>query len=124
MLVAVAGWAAARDALALIGSRPRLARPLVALFILIAASLGLYSVASVIAFGVLGGFLTVALLHLVGNVRMITSSITVYLTAGVVTGLAVLPWVYVGLVWASVRLATRMPATRALPLVGVRWVSS
>ncbi len=119
VLVAVAGWAAARGALALIGSRPRLARPLAALFILIAASLGLYSVASVIAFGVLGGFLTVALLHLVGNVRMITSSITVYLTAGVVTGLAVLPWVYLGLVWASVRLATRMPATRA----AARWRS-
>ncbi|HEY1911602.1 MAG TPA: sulfatase-like hydrolase/transferase [Vicinamibacterales bacterium] len=120
VLAAAAAWAAARTALTLIGSRPRLARALVSLFVLVTASLTLYSVASVIAFGVLGGFLTIALLHLVGNVRMITSSITAYLTPGVVIGLTLLPFVYVGLVAASVRWASRMPAAPAV----ARWRSA
>ncbi len=120
VLAAAAAWAAARSGLALIGSRPRFARVWVGLFILVAACLALYSVAGVIAFGVLGGFLTVALLHLVGSVRMITSSITAYLTPGVVIGLTLLPFVYLGLVWASVRWMPRTPASRA----ALRWRSA
>ena len=106
----VTSWAAARLLLALVASRPGSRSLPIIGCIGIAAVLVLYTAASVIAFGVLGGFLTVALLHLVGNVGMITSSITPYLTRAVVVGLIVLPLAYVGVVWASVRWAVRLPA--------------
>ena len=56
-----------------------------------AALICLYAVASVIAFGALGGFLTYALVHQIGNVRMLSSSVTAYLTTPVVLTLVGVP---------------------------------
>lgn len=77
----------------------------VAGFIAFGALTCLYALASVIAFNVLGGFLTYSLLHLVGNVRMLGSSVTAYLTPRVVLGLIAVPAAYVALVIATARCA-------------------
>ena len=113
VLFAAALWVVGRTALMLAGGR-RLPRHIVYNgFVLVSAFLCLYAVASVVAFGVLGGFLTFALIHLVGNLRMLSSSVSVYLTPRVVVGLVCVPLGYIGLVRAVVRWA---PAAR-----GPRW---
>src|SRR5262249_49749797 len=78
-----------------------------------AAVICLYAVASVIAFGALGGFLTYALIHQVGNVRMLTSSVTAYLTTPVLLTLGAVPFAYIVLV-----LATRARTRPGLAAVG------
>ena len=55
-------------------------------FTSIAAFLCLYAVANVIMFGIFGGFLTYPLLALVGDVRMLRSSVTAFLRPGLVAG--------------------------------------
>jgi arylsulfatase A-like enzyme len=67
----------------------------------------------VIAFGILGGFLTYALLQLVGDVRMLSSSVAAYLSRRVELGLVTVPLAYLGLVWLSTRIS--------LPARGSRW---
>ncbi len=113
VLFVTAAWAVARAALALAGGRPLIARIIVSGFVGLAALTCLYVVASVVAFGVLGGFPTYALLQLVGSVRMLSSSVTVYLTPRIVFGLVGVPLTYVGLVWATLRWAP--------PASGPRW---
>ena len=56
-------------------------------------------------FPLFGGFLTYPLLALVGDVRMLRSSVTTYLRPGFVAGLVCLPLAYVALVWMSARRA-------------------
>ena len=113
---AFAAWAIARAALVL-GARTRPAgRVVVAAFMLFATLSCLYAIASVIAFGILGGFLTYALLQLVGNVRMLSSSVAAYLSRRVELGLVTVPLSYIGLVWLSTRV-------RSLAR-GPRWVIS
>ena len=98
-------WICGRTLLAVSGSRRWLARIVLTLWIASAAVVCLYAVASVIAFGALGGFLTYALLHQVGSVRMLSSSVTAYLTAPVVVTLASVPIAYVVVVVATVMRA-------------------
>jgi arylsulfatase A-like enzyme len=97
-------WAIARAALVVTARRPWASRVVVAAFIVFATLSCLYAIASVIAFGILGGFLTYALLQLVGNVRMLSSSVTAYLSRRVELGLVTVPLTYIGLVWLSTRL--------------------
>jgi len=106
-------WAAARAALALVRGRRVLGRIVVGLFLTFAIVSCLYAIASVIAFGVLGGFLTYALLQLVGNVRMLSSSVSVFLTRGVALGLVGVPLAYLAVVWLTMRM--RMVSA------GARW---
>src|SRR5476649_250284 len=73
-------WLGARTLLALAREHWLAGGAVVALFVAVATLTSLYAAASVIAFGMLGGFLTYSLLHLVGNVRMLSSSVNVYLT--------------------------------------------
>ena len=68
-----------------------------------AAFLCLYAVLNVVMFPLFGGFLTYPLLALVGDIRMLRSSVTTYLRPGFVTGLVCLPIGYVALVWLSAR---------------------
>ena len=70
LLFVTAFWICGRTLLAVSGDRPRVGRWIVIGWIACAAAVCLYAVASVIAFGALGGFLTYALVHQVGNVRM------------------------------------------------------
>jgi lipoteichoic acid synthase len=101
----VALWCAGRALLAAAGSLTWPPRIIVSVWIAFAAIVCLYTVASVIAFGALGGFLTYALLHQVGNVRMLSSSVTAYLTPPVIFTLVTLPLAYVALVVATTRRA-------------------
>src|SRR2546428_5455373 len=73
-------WSVGRLALAL-GARSRFASHAIAIvFQVLAAFLCLYAVASVVFFEIFGGFLTYPLIALVGDVRMLSSSIAAYLT--------------------------------------------
>jgi arylsulfatase A-like enzyme len=107
-------WAMARVALAAAGGRRWADRAVLTIFLTFATLVCLYQIASIIAFGVLGGFLTYALLQLVGNVRMLGSSVSAYLTRHVELGLVTVPLTYIALVWATVR----MPALSRRP----RWI--
>src|SRR5206468_1610812 len=101
LIFATAFWICGRTLLAVAGDHPWVARIVLILWIACAAIVCLYTVASVVAFGALGGFLTYALVHQVGNVRMLTSSVTAYLTAPVVITLAGVPLAYIVLVVAT-----------------------
>jgi phosphoglycerol transferase MdoB-like AlkP superfamily enzyme len=107
-------WVCGRTLLAVAGSRAWAARAILIVWIACAAVVCLHAVASVIAFGALGGFLTYALLHQVGNVRMLSSSVTAYLTFWVVFTLVCVPLAYVVLVVATVRRAARGRSRRWL----------
>jgi phosphoglycerol transferase MdoB-like AlkP superfamily enzyme len=120
-------WSAARAILAAFG-RWRAARLIVACaFTACAAFLCLYGVVNVVMFDLIGGFLTYPLLELVGDVRMLRSSVTTYLRPGLVAGLVCLPLAYVAVVWLSARRAAtdnaspggpqRLPSS---PLAGLR----
>jgi len=88
-------WAAGVAALASVSRRPKLARVIVAGFLATGALAALYAVASVVMFGIFGGFVTFPLLTLVGDVRMLRSSVALHLTPGLATLLVLLPAAYV-----------------------------
>ena len=73
-------------------------------FVAFAAFAGIYAVASVIFFGIFGGFLTYPLLALVGSLRMLSSSVAATVTPRVILALVALPLTYALLVEATVRL--------------------
>ncbi|MBI3402086.1 MAG: sulfatase-like hydrolase/transferase [Acidobacteria bacterium] len=110
VLFAVSAWAIGRAALALAGDRAVAARLISIAFIGVCSLMCLYGLASMIAFGPLGGFLTYPLLQLVGSVRMMSSSVAVYVTPRVVFGLVAVPLAYIAAVLATVALT---PAPRA-----------
>jgi phosphoglycerol transferase MdoB-like AlkP superfamily enzyme len=122
----LATWAIARAAIAAVPVRA-VQRVVVAGFILFATVVALYAIASVIAFGILGGFLTYALLELVGNVRMIESSVEAYLTPRVAFGLIGIPSLYLALVALTVSLRRRIAPRRwigraAVPAIAIAWI--
>jgi arylsulfatase A-like enzyme len=107
-------WAGGAIALLATRRHPRLTRVVVAAFLATAAFSALYAVASVVMFDIFGGFLTYSLLTLVGDVRMLRSSVGLYLTPSVGAALVLLPAFYVGAVLASGRVpASRLSAIRA-----------
>jgi phosphoglycerol transferase MdoB-like AlkP superfamily enzyme len=105
VLFVIALWAGALAGLAIGLRLPRLRRAVVVAFLGVGAATALYAVASVVMFGIFGGFLTYSLLALVGDVQMVRSSIALHLTPGVAAGLIALPLAYVVavLVWQRVR---------------------
>ena len=103
VLFAAGLWIAARAALALAGRRRLATRTITTTFVVCAALASLYAVASIIVYGVLGGFLTYQLLALIGDVGMLRSSVAAYLTPPVAIGLVSLPLVFVALVLATAR---------------------
>ncbi len=103
VLFAAIAWACGRVMLSLAADRRWAARAVTLTFVSVAAFSCLYAVANVAVFGVLGGFLTYQLLALVGNVRMLSSSVTAQLTPRVILVLVALPLAYVALVEATVR---------------------
>jgi lipoteichoic acid synthase len=122
----LAAWAIARLVIALIRARI-VQRAVVAGFILFATGVALYAIASVIVFGILGGFLTYALLQLVGNARMIGSSVGAYLTPRVAFGLIGVPSLYVALVVVAVSVRRRIAPPRWLgravvPAIAIAWI--
>ncbi|HEV8398140.1 MAG TPA: sulfatase-like hydrolase/transferase [Vicinamibacterales bacterium] len=106
-------WAAGVAALAGVARHPRVTRLIVAVYLMTGALAALYAVASVVMFGIFGGFLTYPLLTLVGDVRMLRSSVALHLTPGVAAGLVLLPTAYVAAALASRGLVTsRVSAIR------------
>jgi arylsulfatase A-like enzyme len=106
-LFAAVVWAFARGFVALLGQRHLTARslPLMgALSVAFAGCAAIYSIASVLFFGIFGGFLTYPMLSLVGDVRMVSSSVSAQLTGPVVFTLVVAPLAYAALVEMSVRV--------------------
>jgi arylsulfatase A-like enzyme len=97
-------WAAALAGLGLGARYPWLRRAVASAFLAIGAAAALYAVASVVMFGIFGGFLTYSLLALIGDVQMVRSSIALHLTPGVAAGLTLLPLGYVVAVLVSRRL--------------------
>jgi arylsulfatase A-like enzyme len=109
VMFAAALWAAGRAALAVAPSRP-----LSILFSTLAGGAVLYAVGSVIFFGIFGGFLTYPLLGLVGDVRMLSSSVSAHLTTIVVLTLLLVPLVYAAVVETSIRIVGRRGGRRRL----------
>jgi len=106
-------WAGGVATLAGVRRWPTLTRVLVAAFLVTGALAALYAVASVVMFEIFGGFLTYSLLALVGDVRMLRSSVALHLTPGVTAGLVLLPTAYVAMVLLSGRLvSSRVSAIR------------
>jgi arylsulfatase A-like enzyme len=103
-------WVCGSAALASCGDRPRL-RAMVANAIVAAAAVScVYALASVFFFKVFGGFLTYPLLALVGDVRMLRSSVSAQVSQWTLVALVAVPLFYVALVAATVRVIT--PGTR------------
>jgi len=84
-----------------------------------------YAVANVVIFGIFGGFLTYPLLALVGDVRMVRSSVDAHLTLPVLSGLIGVPLFYGALVSFTTRLnqsgARRRRPQVAAAIVLVAW---
>jgi hypothetical protein len=95
VLFTIALWLAASTALLAATGRPRLTRAVVWMFLAMGAFAALYAVASVVMFGIFGGFLTYRLFALVGDVRMLRSSVAMHLSPGVGAMLVALPTAYV-----------------------------
>src|SRR5580765_1490015 len=94
VLFAAVIWLAARTVLAIGGGRG--ASPVITtVFLAFAAFSLMYATANVVVFGVFGGFMTYPLLALVGNVRMLSSSVLVRLTPRVISALVAVPLAYV-----------------------------
>jgi arylsulfatase A-like enzyme len=113
VLFTVSMWTVGRAALALARDRALVSRVVSIGFLVFSALICLYAVASLIAFGPLGGFLTYPLLQLIGSVRMMSSSVAAYLTPRVVFGLVAVPAAYIAVVVATVALAPSPGARRA-----------
>jgi len=75
VLFATVCWAAARLLLVIASRRPIAARAVSGAFVGFAAVCCLYAVVNIILFGVVGGFLTYPLLAVIGDVRMVRSSV-------------------------------------------------
>ncbi len=121
VIFAAVAWAVARLALVAAGRRPFVRRAVSSLFIAFAAFCCLYSVVNVVLFGILGGFLTYPLLAIIGDVRMVRSSVGAHLTQATALGLIGVPSVYVFTVVALIRASRsgRWPHLRTLPIAAL-----
>ena len=91
----VAGlWALSRLVVSLLAAWPIPVSVFSCSVIAVSAFCCLYAVANVVIFSVFGGFLTYPLLALVGDVRMVRSSVGAHLTMPVISGLVGVPLAY------------------------------
>ena len=104
VLCAAGVWVCGRAALLLVRGRHREARFIVFAVLTLSAVSSMYALASVYFFGVFGGFLTYPLLALVGDVRMLRSSIAAQVTPATLIALVIVPALYLAAVSATVRL--------------------
>ena len=104
VLVATAFWLCGRAALFVARDRRGATRAVIVVALTLGAVSSLYALASVFFFGVFGGFLTYPLLALVGDVRMIRSSVAAQVTPATLAGLVAAPLVYVVLVLGTARV--------------------
>ncbi len=90
-------WTIGRATLAIVASRPLGSRLVLLALQVFCAGCCVYAVASVVTFWLFGGFPSYQLLTLVGDVRMVRSSVAAYLTPAVVATLVLVPVAYLGL---------------------------
>ena len=102
-------WILARLVLSGIERWPNAVSALSIAFACMSAFFCVYAVANVVIFGVFGGFLTYPLLALVGDVRMVRSSVGAHLTLPVLTGLFGVPAVYAAALAATTRWTASRP---------------
>ncbi len=120
-------WTVARLCLWICRRSPFLLRAVSMLFVACASFCCVYSVVNVVLFGILGGFLTYPLLAVIGDVRMVRSSIGAHLTIPTVAGLVGVPCAYVATVSLLIRTraSARWPRLRLAPIaVMVVWIAS
>ncbi|HVQ15173.1 MAG TPA: sulfatase-like hydrolase/transferase, partial [Vicinamibacterales bacterium] len=115
-LFAAACWAAARLVLAIVWRRPLAARAVSGAFVVFAAFCCFYAVVNIILFGIVGGFLTYPMLAIIGDVRMVRSSVDAHLTLPTIAGLIGIPCVYL----VSVATLTRFMRAAS----GIGWGSA
>jgi arylsulfatase A-like enzyme len=122
----VAGlWTLARLGVPALERWPKAVQAFSMAFTAVCAFFCLYAVANVVIFGVFGGFLTYPLLALVGDVRMVRSSVGAHVTLPVVIGLIGLPAAYaaaLGLTakWNAMRPRIWTPQVAAIVIL-VMW---
>ena len=109
-------WAAARLLLVAAWRRPSAARAVSAAFVVFAAFCCFYAVVNIILFGIVGGFLTYPLLAIIGDVRMVRSSVGAHVTLPTLAGLIGIPCVYL----VSVAVLTRLMRVSS----AIRWGSA
>jgi len=109
-LAVAALWAAARLTIAPLRRAPQVRAGVVIVTVALFACVCIYAVANVVIFGLIGGFLTYPLLSLIGNVRMLSSSVAANLTPRVVIAIVGVPLGYVALVVAMLHAVP--PASR------------
>ena len=105
-------WAAARLVLLIARRRQLAGRAVSGAFVVFAAFCCLYAVVNIILFGIVGGFLTYPLLALIGDVRMVRSSVGAHVTLPAIAGLIGIPCVYLASVAASTRFMRAASSTR------------
>jgi phosphoglycerol transferase MdoB-like AlkP superfamily enzyme len=110
-LFAAVCWAAARLVLVIAWRRPLAARAVSGAFVVFGAFCCVYAVVNVILFGIVGGFLTYPLLAIIGDVRMVRSSVGAHLTLPTVASLIGIPCVYLASVAALTRFMRSASAT-------------
>ena len=111
VLFATVCWAAARLVLAAAWRRPFTTRAVSGAFVTFAAFCCFYAVFNVILFGIVGGFLTYPLLAIIGDVRMVRSSVGAHLTSSTIAGLVAVPCIYLASVAALTRVMRSASAT-------------
>ena len=111
-LFAAVCWAAARLVLLIAWRRPFAGRAVSGAFVVFAAFCCFYAVVNVILFGIVGGFLTYPLLAIIGDVRMVRSSVGAHVTLPAIAGLIGIPCVYLASVAALTRLMRAASTTR------------
>jgi len=128
VLFATVCWAAARLLLVIASRRPIAARAVSGAFVGFAAVCCLYAVVNIILFGVVGGFLTYPLLAVIGDVRMVRSSVGAHVTLPAIVSLIGIPCVYLVSVAALTRLMRAVSSTRwvsASPaILAAAWVAT
>jgi arylsulfatase A-like enzyme len=120
-------WAFGYAVVAILGGHPRVSRIFLHALLSLSAFCCLYAVAGVVIFWIFGGFLTYPLLALIGDVRMIRSSVGAYMTLRVVAGLIAVPFCYMVLALGTARwraLATRSVLAPVACAVGLVWIIS
>ena len=126
-LFAAVCWAAARLVLLIAGRRPFAGRAVSGAFMVFAAFCCFYAVVNIVLFGIVGGFLTYPLLALIGDVRMVRSSVGAHVTLPAIAGLIGIPCVYLASVAALTRLMRAASTTRwgsASAVILAAWVAA
>jgi arylsulfatase A-like enzyme len=119
-------WMSVRSLLVL-GRRHRWALQTISfLFVAFAAFCSLYAVVNVLLFDIVGGFLTYPLLAIIGDVRMVRSSVGAHVTRPVIGGLIGIPCAYIAALALTMRIARALQWRRlqtAPVAVCVAWIA-